>query len=87
MRTERARDGPPAQGLFLRLFGRRLSSFVVVLLVVNLLAVLVLFAVYLFLLLRVESAAVGGAVVVDLLVDCSLVAIGPLRKPLAVRCC
>ena len=56
--------------------GRRFRSVFVVLLVVNLLAVLVLLLIDLLLLLASQRASVGGALVVDLLINTSLVAVG-----------
>ena len=74
-------DGQPFRCAMLRMVllvfpGLRLVGIVVVFLVVDLPAVLVLFAVDLLALLIVESTAVGGALVVHLLVDAGLVRIG-----------
>src|ERR1035438_877797 len=75
----RTRHGALSTGLAVVTFVGRFCSVVIVLLVVDLLAVLVLFPVDLLPLLTVECAAICGAFVVDLLGDIRLIAVGAGR--------
>jgi len=75
----RSKGGAFGFGLFCLALGGRLGGRAVVLLVVDLLGALVLLLVDLLFLLGVERAAVGGAVVVDLLGDAGLGLVGAGR--------